>query len=70
MTTKELIDVLSKFPEDSIVMYRHNKYGRIDINKVSIAINELKTVDNKTKKLYADVFKDFIIPSGRMTKEK
>ncbi len=45
-------------------------FKRLDINKVSIAINELKTVDNKTKKLYADVFKDFIIPSGRMTKEK
>lgn len=34
MTTKELIDVLGKLPEDTIVMYRHNRYGRIDIDTV------------------------------------
>ena len=38
-------------------------FKRIDINKVTIAISELKNVDNKTKKLYIEVFKDLIIPS-------
>ena len=34
MTAEELIAKLSKLPKDSIVMYRHNKYGRIDIDKI------------------------------------
>lgn len=32
MTVKELIDILLKYPEDTTVVYRHNKYGRIDID--------------------------------------
>ena len=34
MTVEELINKLSKLPQDSIVMYKHNKYGRIDIDAV------------------------------------
>ena len=34
MTVEELIVELNKLPKDSIVMYRHNKYGRIDIDKI------------------------------------
>lgn len=34
MTIKELKEMLDKYPEDAIVMYRHNKYGRIDIDKI------------------------------------
>ena len=34
MTNKELIDILSKYPDDCIVMYRHNEHGRIDIDFV------------------------------------
>ena len=34
MTVKELIDKLIKVPEDAIVMYRHNKYGRVDIDSI------------------------------------
>lgn len=34
MTNKELINILSKYPEDSIVLFRHNQRGRIDIDFV------------------------------------
>lgn len=34
MTVEELIYKLMKLPQESIVMYRHNKYGRIDIDTV------------------------------------
>ena len=36
MTVEELINKLSKLPQDSIVMYKHNKYGRIDIDAVDL----------------------------------
>ena len=41
MTVKELIDVLKKQPKDAIVMYRHNKYGRIDIDDVIYSEEQL-----------------------------
>ena len=41
MTVKELIDILKEKPNDAIVMYRHNKYGRIDIEDVSYSEEEL-----------------------------
>lgn len=34
MTVKELINKLSTLPQDSIVMYKHNRYGRIDVDTV------------------------------------
>ena len=34
MTNKELQEILSQYPDDSIVMYRHNQCGRIDIDAV------------------------------------
>lgn len=34
MNVGELVEILSQYPKDSIVMYRHNKYGRIDIDTV------------------------------------
>ena len=34
MTNKELIETLLKYPDDCIVMYRHNKYSCIDIDFV------------------------------------
>jgi len=41
MTIKELITELKKLPKDSVVMYRHNKYGRIDINKIEYSEEQL-----------------------------
>ena len=41
MTNKELKDILFKYPEDCIVMYRHNKFGRIDIDYVDFIEEEL-----------------------------
>ena len=41
MTVKELIDKLKELPNDAIVMYRHNKYGRIDIDTVVHTEEEL-----------------------------
>ena len=34
MTVKELKEILEKYPEECVVMYRHNKYGRIDIDEI------------------------------------
>lgn len=34
MTIKELKEILDKYPEDTVVMYRHNKYSRIDIDEI------------------------------------
>ena len=33
MTAKELMEILSQCPEDTIIVYRHNKYGRVDVDK-------------------------------------
>lgn len=41
MTVKELIEVLKKQPKDATVMYRHNKYGRIDIDKITYSEEKL-----------------------------
>jgi len=41
MTVKELIENLKKQPSDAIVMYRHNKYGRIDIDTIHYSEEEL-----------------------------
>ena len=35
MTVDELIAKLMKVPQDAIVMYKHNKYGRIDVDKIN-----------------------------------
>lgn len=35
MTNKELQDILSQYPDDYVVMYRHNKYGRINIDIIN-----------------------------------
>jgi len=34
MTVKELKEILNKYSEDAVVMYRHNKYGRIDVDEI------------------------------------
>ena len=34
MTVEELINELIKLPQEAIVMYKHNKYGRINIDTV------------------------------------
>lgn len=34
MTVKELIEFLKKQPKDAIVMYKHNRYGRIDVKEI------------------------------------
>ena len=41
MTIKELKEILEVYPEDSIVMYRHNKFGRIDIDEIDYKEEEL-----------------------------
>lgn len=41
MTVKELIEALKKQPSDAVVMYRHNKYGRIDIDKIIYTEDEM-----------------------------
>lgn len=35
MTVKELKVILDQYPEESIVMYKHNKYSRVDIDKIN-----------------------------------
>lgn len=41
MTVKELKEILDVYPEDSVVMYRHNKFGRIDIDEIDYKEEEL-----------------------------
>lgn len=43
MTVKELKEILDKYPDDVIVMYQHNKYGRIDIDEVDYKEENLLT---------------------------
>ena len=35
MTIKELKEILDRYPEDAVVMYRHNEYGRVDIDEIN-----------------------------------
>ena len=41
MTIKELKDVLGNYPEDAIVMYWHNKYGRVDVDSINYTEEDL-----------------------------
>ena len=41
MTIKELKEILSIYPEEAIVMYYHNKYGRVDIDEIDYKEEEL-----------------------------
>ena len=41
MTVKELIEALKQQSKDAIVMYRHNQYGRIDIDTITYTEEEL-----------------------------
>ena len=43
MTVKELKEILEKYPEDCLVMYRHNLYGRIDIDEIDYKEETLLT---------------------------
>ena len=45
MTNKELKDILFKYPEDCIVVYRHNKHGRIDIDFIDYTEETLVSGD-------------------------
>lgn len=47
MTNKELQDILSKYPDECIVMYRHNKYGRIDIDCVDLTEEAMMSGNKK-----------------------
>jgi hypothetical protein len=41
MTAKELKNILEAYPDDCIITYRHNKYGRIDVDKVEYREEQL-----------------------------
>ena len=41
MTVKELKEILNMHPEEATVMYRHNKFGRIDIDEIDYKEEEL-----------------------------
>ena len=34
MTIKELKKVLDRYPDDAIITYRHNEYGRLDVDEI------------------------------------
>ena len=34
MTVKELKEIIASCPDDAIVTYRHNQYGRIDVDYI------------------------------------
>jgi len=41
MTVKDLIKKLKTLPDDAVVTYRHNKYGRIDVEDITYTEEEL-----------------------------
>lgn len=41
MIIRELKELLNSYPEEAIVMYRHNKFGRIDIDEIDYKEEEL-----------------------------
>ena len=41
MTVEELMQELAKCSPDAIVMYRHNKYGRVDIDTIEYKQEEI-----------------------------
>lgn len=45
MTVKELMVELEKMPEDATVMYKHNQYGRVDIDTVTYDEEKLYSTD-------------------------
>lgn len=46
MTVKELKEILERVPEDAIVTYRHNKHGRIDVDKIDYRTETLLSGTN------------------------
>jgi hypothetical protein len=50
MTIKELKEILTVYPDDAVVMYYHNKYGRVDIDEIDYKEEELLS-ENKIKTL-------------------
>ena len=34
MTIKELKEILERYPDDALITYRHNKYGRMDVDEI------------------------------------
>lgn len=41
MTVKELKTLLDNYPEEAIVTYRHNEYGRVDVDSVECKEEQL-----------------------------
>lgn len=34
MTIKELKEILERYPDDALITYRHNEYGRMDVDEI------------------------------------
>jgi hypothetical protein len=56
MTNKELINILRKFPKDSIVQInsRHNNFNAEDIDKITVE-DEHNNTENFTGQVYIDL---------------
>lgn len=48
MTGKDLKDILDKYPEDTVILYRHNQYGRMEIDDANFTEEKLAS----EKKIY------------------
>jgi len=56
MTNKELINILRKFPKDSIVQInsRHNNFNSEDIDKIHVE-DEYNNTENFSGQIYIDL---------------
>ena len=34
MIIKELKEILERYPDDALITYRHNEYGRMDVDEI------------------------------------
>lgn len=41
MTIKDLKEILDKYPEDTVLLYRHNQYGKVEIDEIDFSEEKL-----------------------------
>ena len=47
MTNKELKELLFKYPDNCIIVYRHNKYSRIDVDFIDFSEETMTSGEKK-----------------------
>lgn len=58
MTVQELVDILAAMPSDADMLYLHNEYGRISIDKVEMKEETLLTGEKYNTVTLSGSFKE------------